>query len=135
MYELARYEPPAAIEGIVAEFRLDDGRVLLQQTEIEEGDRSDLRIVTQWRQNGPSKPLKIFIHATDEDGRILAQWDDLGVNWRGWLEGDTVIQLHTLTLPDDYPQESLQLTLGVYDPETGQRWLTEEGLDQFSLQE
>ncbi len=134
-YELARYEPPAVVDGKLAEFSLDDGRVLLQRTEIEASNQADLRIATRWRQLGPSRPLKIFVHATDQDGRIIAQWDGLGVNWRGWLEGDTLIQLHTLTLPDDYPQESLRLRLGVYDPETGQRWLTEDGLDQFSLQE
>ena len=134
-YELARYESPVLVGDELAEFASVDGRVLLRQAEINDGDQPDISLVTTWDQLGDPRPLKIFIHATGPAGQLVAQWDGLGTNWQGWLSGDTLVQLHTLTLPEDMPIDSIQFEVGVYDSQTGQRWLTTEGLDHIQLQE
>jgi hypothetical protein len=134
-YELARYELPALAADELAEFVLGDGRVLLHQVEISEVNDSRMTVVTRWEQIGDPHPIKIFIHAIDPDGRLVTQWDGLGANWQGWLSGDTLVQVHTITWPDDVPDGSIQLKIGLYDSQTGQRWLTAEGLDHIQLQE
>jgi hypothetical protein len=134
-YELARYELPALVADELAEFVLGDGRVLLRQAEISDVDNSKITMVTRWEQLGDPQPLKIFIHATDPDGQLIAQYDGLGVNWQGWLSGDTLVQVHSIMWPDNVPDGSIQLKIGLYDSQTGQRWLTSEGLDHIQLQE
>jgi hypothetical protein len=84
---------------------------------------------------GEAQPLKIFVHALDADGRLLAQWDGLGANWQGWRTGDTLVQVHTLPWPDDALPEPVLITTGLYNPQSGERWLTEEGLDHVQLRE
>ncbi len=132
-YELARYDPPEFGGDKLAEFGSGNGRLLLEEVQIDEISPTILTLITRWQQLGPAQPLQIFLHAGGADGQPQAQWDGLGTNWRAWLEGDRLIQVHTLTLPDDLPQESLQIRIGVYDLELGQRWLTPEGLDHFLL--
>ena len=66
-------------------------------------------------------PLKIFVHITSPDGKIVAQWDGLDVNV-GTLEvGDEFIQRHPLKLPVDLPPGPYRISLGVYHPDTSQR--------------
>ncbi len=134
-FELARYDLPELAFDELAEFVLGDGRVLLRQTEISDVDDSRMTVVTAWEQVGDPQPLKIFIHAIDPDGQLVSQYDGLGTNWQGWLSGDTLVQVHTIMWPDDVPDGSIQLKIGLYDSQTGQRWLTAEGLDHIQLQE
>ena len=46
-------------------------------------------------------------------------------NWTrpttGWLPGEYVTDLHTLTLPAELPDGPLTLRVGLYDPATGAR--------------
>jgi isoprenylcysteine carboxyl methyltransferase (ICMT) family protein YpbQ len=134
-YELARFDAPAASPGSMAEFRSGPGRVQLQQAQIVDEDQAKLTVVTRWKQVGEAQPLKIFVHALDADGRLLAQWDGLGANWQGWRTGDTLVQVHTLPWPDDALPEPVLITTGLYNPQSGERWLTEEGLDHVQLRE
>ena len=134
-YELARLDRPAIANGNLADFALEDGRIRLIQAEIRDNDDSMMTVVTAWDQRGDPQPLKIFIHVTGPDGLLVTQWDGLGTNWQGWLSGDTLVQVHTLMWPDDVPEGSIQLNIGLYKTETGQRWLTTEGLDHIQLQE
>lgn len=134
-YTLGRYDPPELSEGNLAEFVHAGGRLRLQDVDLVKAGNGTISLVTQWRQLGDAQPLKLFVHAIDGQGQLAAQWDGLGAHWRSWRSGDALIQLHTLTLPDHLPLESLQLRLGVYDPLTGQRWITPTGSDYFQLQE
>ncbi len=87
-----------------------------------------LSLDTFWMvQRAIDPPLKIFIHATAPDGHIVAQWDDLGVNV-GTLEGgDFFVQRHRLELAPDLPPGLYRLSLGVYNPDTGQRLIARFG--------
>jgi 4-amino-4-deoxy-L-arabinose transferase-like glycosyltransferase len=72
-------------------------------------------------------PLKIFVHVTAPDGHISAQWDGLDVNV-GTLEvGDVFIQRHRIDLPADLPTGPYRVSLGVYQPESGQRLVARVG--------
>jgi hypothetical protein len=78
--------------------------------------------VTYWQVTAPSDgPRRIFLHALDETGQIVAQDDRLGAPAGHWQPGDVIIQLLTL------PGTEGQLQLGVYNPDTGERLLTESG--------
>ena len=74
------------------------------------------------------------MHAVDPDGDIVAQWDGLGTVWEGWRAGGKLIQLHTLDLPsiDIELFDSLQLWVGLYEPNSLQRWQSEYG-DRVSV--
>jgi len=68
-----------------------------------------------------SPPLKIFIHVTAPDGKIVAQWDGLDVNVGTLAAGDMFIQRHRINLPSDLPPGPYRVSLGVYRPDSGHR--------------
>ncbi len=67
----------------------------------------------------------VFVHLVDESGNILAQADGVPANWArpttGWLPGEYVLDMHTLTIPADLPPGPLSIRVGLYDPDTGKR--------------
>lgn len=132
-YVLARYEAPELPEDVLAEFSLDDGRILLHDVATTIDDNGKLTVVTVWEQFGAPRPLKFFVHLTEPGGNIISQWDGLGVEWEGLQEGDRLIQVHDLPLATDALPEEYVLFAGVYDPQTGRRWATENGLDAVEL--
>jgi 4-amino-4-deoxy-L-arabinose transferase-like glycosyltransferase len=132
-YELARFEAPVPSPGSLADFRLGSGHVQLQQAEIVDEAEAQLTVVTRWKQEGEPQPLKLFVHAAGADGQLLTQWDGLGADWQGWRTGDTLVQVHTLPWPDNALPEPSYMTTGLYNPQSGERWLTEEGLDHIQL--
>jgi hypothetical protein len=132
-FVLASYNAPLLLEGALARFSSIDGQARLLNVEIEEGEESTLELLTSWEQEGPPGPVQIFVHALDEQGRIIAQWDGLGAAWEGWLEGDTLLQVHKLSWPEETPPA--KLGIGLYNPQTGARWQTESGADYFEIPE
>jgi hypothetical protein len=76
-------------------------------------------------------PYHVFVHLVDENGRILSQSDGQPVNWTrpttGWTAGEYVVDPHTLTVPPETAVSTLQLRVGLYNPQTGTRLLTPEG--------
>jgi len=133
-YQLARYDVPELPEDILAEFNLDDGRVRMLETTSSIESKTDLIVTTIWEQVGKPRPLMIFIHVYGSDGQIVAQWDGLGAAWEGWRTGDGLIQVHEISLPEGLPSGTYQLVAGVYEPDTGRRWLSEQGLDYIELE-
>jgi hypothetical protein len=134
-FELASYNARHYPDRELARFSTNAGQVILEQAQILGDDGSKVDLLTTWRQDGPPQPLKIFVHALDQEGRILAQWDGVGAAWQGWLAGDRLYQIHELPLPEDAPGRVVKLVTGLYDPQTGARWQTETGADFFEIQE
>ena len=96
-------------------------------------ERAPLRLVTYWRVDAPSgKPRMFFLHAVNENDRILAQDDALGAPAVHWQAGDTLLQKHTLVMPAE--EGPLILRLGLYNPETGRRLLTNNGAEFVLIQ-
>ena len=97
---------------------------------IELGNRSRLSLkpgapidlFSYWEVSQPmTPPLKIFIHLTAPDGKIVAQWDGLDVNVGSLEPQDIFVQRHRLDLPADLPPGPYRISIGVYRPDTGQR--------------
>ena len=125
----AAARPPAAqqpmqLDGHTISFGRDSRAEVVGQT---------LETLTVWRQEGAPRPVKIYIHVRDENGRIVVQWDGLGAAWEGWHVGDTVVQTASIALPNDLPAGSYRVVAGLYDPTTNQRWRFADGQDGVEL--
>jgi hypothetical protein len=91
--------------------------------EMEAGD--SLKLETLWTKHGDPEPIKLFVHVTDADGNIVTQWDGLGALWQGWRDGDRLWQTLEVMLPESLKQGAYDVSLGVYEPDSGRRWETE----------
>jgi hypothetical protein len=91
-----------------------------------------LQFTTRWHNETGPVPLKIYVHLLDESGQIVSQWDGLDIAWEGWRAGDVLWQQHEVMLPAN-PSGQYELRLGVYDPSTGDRWLTVSEADYVLL--
>jgi len=91
-----------------------------ERMSVKPGEAIDL--LTYWEVTQPlTPPLKIFIHITARDGKIVAQWDGLDVN-SGTLEPhDIFVQRHRLVLPADLPPGPYRISIGAYHPDSGAR--------------
>ena len=109
----------------------------------------EIRIVTWWRVAGPlSLPdeklypppygvyggprLRVFAHLI-ADGEFHTGDDGLWVDPYSLHMGDRLLQVHRFDLPLNNDIE-LELAIGLYDPWTGQRWLTADGTDQIVIE-
>ena len=81
-----------------------------------------LKLLTWWRVGQSSdRPLKLFAHLLDAGGQVATGQDRLDVPTAGWREGDILVQIHYLLLPEGAAAGSYQLEIGWYDTETMQR--------------
>ena len=63
-----------------------------------------------------NRPLKLFVHALDEQGELLGQWDGLSVESTAWQPGDLFVQHHQFAVPSG--EAPAQLLIGLYDGQT-----------------
>jgi 4-amino-4-deoxy-L-arabinose transferase-like glycosyltransferase len=82
---------------------------------------------------GTPVPLKFFSHLLDPAGAVLAGDDRLDVDPAYLRAGDEFIQLFVLSVPAELAAGEYRLQVGVYDPQTGARVLTETGEDRLVL--
>ncbi len=95
-------------------------RWAIDQDTVQSGARIDL--FTYWEMSQPAAPpLKIFIHVTAPNGKIIAQWDGLDVNVGSLEARDIFAQRHRLELPADLPPGPYRLSMGAYHPDSGAR--------------
>lgn len=113
----------------------NDGKIAYTGSPLVTVDGQGLTVITTWQQEGDPQPVKIFIHVLDEGDEIVAQWDGLGVAWEGWRNGDKLVQVHELRLPEGLPSGSYRLVAGLYHPDTIQRWSSSTGADVIELGE
>ncbi len=78
---------------------------------------------------------RVFVHVVDEAGQIVAQSDGEPANWTrpttSWTAGEYIVDEHILMLPAGVPPEQLSIRVGLYDPDSGQRLLTDGGAADF----
>jgi hypothetical protein len=103
----------------------------LSRTETRPGDT--LTLVTAWRLKQPLPGASLFAHVVGPDGRPIAQADSLGAPGESWVFGDVLLQLHTISLPDDAPAGEYPLAVGVYTKSDGRRLTVEGGADMVTL--
>jgi 4-amino-4-deoxy-L-arabinose transferase-like glycosyltransferase len=83
---------------------------------------SEVSFLTAWEVAASTdRPLKIFVHARDDQDIIIGQWDGLDVLPSSWWPGDVFVQSHRFDLPADAPPS--HLVAGIYDGETMERIL------------
>jgi hypothetical protein len=79
-------------------------------------------------------PYKVFVHALDPNGNILAQSDAIPAAGlrptTGWLPGEFVTDVHRLAIALD---QVAQLRIGLYDPLTGIRLKLPDGSDAILI--
>ena len=76
--------------------------------------------------------LSVFAHLLDADGNLITGDDGLWVDVTTLQVGDTFWQQHWLHAPDG--QVGTAVSFGLYDPMTGERILTDNGLDQVHIE-
>jgi hypothetical protein len=104
-------------------------------TSVQSGDI--VPVALTWQASAPIPTnYKVFVHAAKPDGFVIAQHDAQPLNdlrpMTTWAAGEPVRDHHGLALPPDYRGE-LTLKLGLYDPSTGKRLLTDDGRDAIEL--
>jgi hypothetical protein len=80
-----------------------------------------LRLATLWRLNEPLESAIMFVHIVDQDGQILAQSDRLDAPGDYWREGDLLIQLHEIILPDSLSPGTYRPLIGIYTSQDEKR--------------
>jgi hypothetical protein len=83
------------------------------------------------------KDYKVFVHVLDRDGKLAFQNDKLPLNallpMTRWAPNQPLRDAHAMVIPADLPAGVYQVVVGVYDPATGQRLLTQDGADHAKL--
>ncbi|MEZ4641273.1 MAG: glycosyltransferase family 39 protein [Chloroflexota bacterium] len=132
-YRYYALQPPlAAAEVETAVF--GDTLRLLDVSLAETAVAPPLTLLTYWQViTPPPGDLKIFVHMLDATGALVAQHDGLDVQMRHLQAGDVLVQLHTLSAPDDWASGGYSLRVGLYDPATGARLLTATGTDSVTV--
>lgn len=102
----------------------------------EPGGKVSLRLTWQATDAPGAKPLTVFAHLLDADGRVIAQHDSPPANGArpttGWAVGEFVGDLHEMTVSGGYTGPA-SIEIGLYDPATGERVRTADGADHVVL--
>ena len=93
----------------------------IESPNVAPGDALDL--TTYWRVTGELvPPIAFFAHVTDNEQRIVGQYDGWGTALRGLETGDVIVQHVRLPIKPDTAPGVYDLQLGVYSPDTMTRW-------------
>ncbi len=110
----------------------------LPEASPQPGDSPVVTLV--WRTNRPiTDDLVVFVHLVDEAGQLRAQNDAVPragaypTQW--WQPGNTIEDMHPLTLPPDLPPGDYSLLVGLYRSADGTRLPLESGGDTAPLAE
>jgi len=82
---------------------------------------------------GAARPYTVFTQLLNEQNEIIAQQDNWPVNGQWpptcWRSDETIADSYRLLLPLNLPPGRYRLVAGLYDAATGERLLTDAGLD------
>ena len=98
-------------------FNLDDHRLVPGQS---------LEFTIFWSPRGrPTQDYTVFVHLLDSEGQLRGQADSPPTSGRYptsvWDAGESIADLHALSLAPDLPAGEYRLAIGLYDPQTGKR--------------
>ena len=79
-----------------------------------------------WSPRGrPTQDYAVFVHLLDSEGQLRGQADSPPTSGRYptsvWDAGESIADLHALSLAPDLPAGEYRLAIGLYDPQTGKR--------------
>jgi len=75
----------------------------------------DFDLLWQIEANELPGTLKMFVHAVDADGAVVAQFDGIGVYLPSMHAGDRFIQFVSLNVPPEMLSQTFVFQVGVYD--------------------
>ncbi|HEX7594322.1 MAG TPA: hypothetical protein VF429_09145 [Anaerolineae bacterium] len=95
---------------------------------------TDLNVLTYWRVLRRPPNLAVFVHLIDSQQHVVAQFDGFEAIVDELAPGDTVVQLHTLSLPANLPSAPYRFELGAYTRDDLKRLPLSSGTDHVWLQ-
>ncbi len=95
---------------------------------------TDLDVLTYWRVLRRPPNLAVFVHLIDSQQHVVAQFDGFEAIVNDLAPGDTVVQLHTLSLPANLPSAPYRFELGAYTRDDLKRLPLSSGTDHVWLQ-
>ncbi|MBC7314885.1 MAG: glycosyltransferase family 39 protein [Chloroflexi bacterium] len=124
-----RAEMPLAQVGTLAGYDLSS-------TTVRAG--GELILTLYWRASGPSvSEYVVFTHLLSKEGRLIAQHDAPPAGGErpttGWVEGEYIVDRHTLQWVDTVYSGPAVIEVGLYDPLSGQRVKTPRGDSRLLL--
>ncbi|MCL5998571.1 MAG: hypothetical protein M1546_21320 [Chloroflexi bacterium] len=139
LYGVAR-EPLVSGEGAQTHWRKADGFDLeLRSVELPKSVRAGdiIPVSLTWLAHVPlTQNYKIFIHAFDSNGSLIAQHDAQPLNdlrpMSSLPVGEDVVDHHGLSLPPDYSGQ-LSVVAGIYDTATVERIRNEQGQETVEI--
>ena len=106
---------------------LFDDRVTLVAAEAVPADDRTLTVRLNWQARGPLTDAVycVFVHLYDESGTLVTQSDGYPMDglypfWL-WRSGEPVEEIRYLTLPDHPSSGQYEITVGIYNRDTGER--------------
>ncbi len=114
------FEPPVGLD-VVLDTAVGNLATLLGAN-LTSTDEDTLTLDLFWQVNQETNlNYRVFVHLLDENGQIIAQSDGEPAQWKrpttGWLSGEIITDRHTLPPP----LSTHTLTIGLYNPTTGER--------------
>jgi 4-amino-4-deoxy-L-arabinose transferase-like glycosyltransferase len=111
------------------------GYQLSHQT-LRPGDALAVTLFWQGRESVAQDP-SVFVHLVSNDGLLISQNDSFpaGGSWAisQWPTGAVISDTHWLPIPaTTYTPDEAMLHVGLYDPNTGERWPTSPPTDENS---
>ena len=113
--------------GVVVDHSLGFARLAgftLSASQARPGDTLSVTLVWQ-SLTDTSDADRVFVHLRDAVGQPIAQSDAAPAAWQrpttGWLPGEYITDLHSLTVPPGTPSQTYALVAGLYNPATGVR--------------
>ncbi len=97
-------------------------------------DDRTLAVELRWlADRRPGQDWTVFVHLLDPEGQVAAQHDGVPeVGFRptsSWAAGEVVVDTHWLVAPGVEALDGARLSIGLYDPATGQRSEVVEATD------
>jgi hypothetical protein len=85
-----------------------------------------LEITTYWRADAEfNQDMTSFVQVIGPDGNLYGQLDHTPGNGEfptsGWLPGEYITDINTITISPDAPSGDYQIAIGFYSPDTGKR--------------
>ena len=129
--------PPAPKVVLSARFadQIDLVGYSLSTNRLVPGD--SLQLTLLWSPRGrPSHDYTIFVHLLDSQGQLRGQVDSPPASGSYptsvWDAGEMIADSRTISLAPDLPAGEYHITIGLYDPETGQRIHTVDEADKMT---
>lgn len=108
----------------------------LPATSVRSSEGAPLTLIWQALATGTAVNYTVFTHIISPEGTLVGQHDAPPLNGgrptSGWVVDEFLIDPHQLTFREPY-QGPARIAVGLYDPVTGERLLTEKGEDAFYL--